>query len=121
MQGWGENTAGNQSLLLVGMACQMAGNNPRHGPVAVIHQHLFAITNQLNMGTELSFQIADIDASHAAIISDVTMLVISKSRTLLTVPWSDLAELSVEVWAVARSSASSPLDLRYSNIPYDRQ
>jgi hypothetical protein len=28
------------------------------------------------MGAELSFQIADIDSSHAAIIADVTMLVI---------------------------------------------
>lgn len=76
MQGWRENATGNQSLLLLGVAFQTAGNDPRHGLVALAHQHLFAISDELNMGAELRFQIADIDRSHVAIIADVTMLVI---------------------------------------------
>ena len=76
MHGWGENATGNQSLLLLGVAFQSAGNDPRHGLVALAHQHLFAISDELNMGAELRFQIADIDRSHVAIIADVTMLVI---------------------------------------------
>lgn len=76
MQGWGENATANQSLLLLGVAFHTAGNDPRHGLVAVAHKHLFAIPDELNMGAELRFQIADIDGSHAAIIADVTMLVI---------------------------------------------
>jgi hypothetical protein len=58
------------------MASQTAGNNSRHGLIAVAHKYLFAVKNELNMGAELRFQIADIDSSHAAIIADVTMLVI---------------------------------------------
>jgi hypothetical protein len=58
------------------MAFQTTGNDPRHGLIAVAHKYLFAVANELNMGAELSFQIADIDSSHAAIIADVTMLVI---------------------------------------------
>jgi glycerate kinase len=58
------------------MAFQTAGNDSRHGLIAVAHKYLFAVANELNMGAELSFQIADIDSSHAAIIADVTMLVI---------------------------------------------
>jgi hypothetical protein len=58
------------------MAFQTAGNDPRHGLIAIAHKYLFAVANELNMGAELSFQIADIDSSHAAIIADVTMLVI---------------------------------------------
>src|SRR6202521_2271165 len=58
------------------MAFQTAGYDPRHGLIAVAHKYLFAVANELNMGAELSFQIADIDSSHAAIIADVTMLVI---------------------------------------------
>ena len=76
MQGWGENATGNQSLLLLGAAFQTAGNDARHGLVAVAHQHLFAISDELNMGAELRFQIADIDGSHVAIIAEMTMLVI---------------------------------------------
>ena len=59
------------------MAFQTAGNDSRHGLVAVAHQYLFAVANELNMGTQLIFQIADIEGSNAAIIADVTMLVIS--------------------------------------------
>jgi hypothetical protein len=58
------------------VAFQPAGNDPRHGLFAVAHKHLFAVPDELNMGAELRFQIADIDGSHAAIIADVTMLVI---------------------------------------------
>jgi len=58
------------------VAFQTAGNDPRHGLIAVAHEHLFAVANQLNMGAELRFQIADIDGSRAAIIADMTMLVI---------------------------------------------
>jgi hypothetical protein len=58
------------------MAFQTAGNDPRHGLIAIAHKYLFAVANELNMGAELSFQIADIDSFHAAIIADVTMLVI---------------------------------------------
>jgi len=76
VQGWGENATGNQSLLLLGAAFQTAGNDARHGLVAVAYQYLFAISHELNMGAELCFQIADIDGSHVAIIADVTMLVI---------------------------------------------
>jgi hypothetical protein len=46
------------------MAFQTAGNDPRHGLIAVAHKYLFAVANELNMGAELSFQIADIDSSH---------------------------------------------------------
>ena len=41
---------GNQSLLLLRVAFQTAGNDARHGLVAVAHQHLFAISDELNMG-----------------------------------------------------------------------
>ena len=58
------------------MAFQTAGNDPRHGLIAVAHKYLFAVANELNMGAELSFQIADIDGSHASIMDDMTMLVI---------------------------------------------
>jgi len=58
------------------MAFETAGNDPRHGLIAVAHKYLFAVANELNMSAELSFQIADIDSSHARNYSDVTMLVI---------------------------------------------
>jgi hypothetical protein len=72
----GENVTGNQSLLLLGVAFRPAGNDRRAGLVAVAHKHLFAVPDELNMGAELRFQIADIDGSHVSIIADVTMLVI---------------------------------------------
>jgi hypothetical protein len=63
----GENATGNQPLLLLRATFQTAGNDPRHGLIAVADKHLFAVANQLNMGAELRFQIADIDSSHAPI------------------------------------------------------
>jgi hypothetical protein len=43
------------------------------------------------MGAELSFQIADIDSSHSAIIADVTMLVICYSSSgMRGLSWSHL-------------------------------
>ncbi len=68
------------------MVCQAAGNDPRHGLVAVAHQHLFAILDELNMGAELRFQIADINGSHVTIILNVTMLVICYSTVFPKVP-----------------------------------
>jgi hypothetical protein len=67
VQGWRENATGNQSLLVLRAAFQTAGNDPRHGLIAVADKHLFAVANQLNMGAELRSQIADIDSSHAPI------------------------------------------------------
>jgi hypothetical protein len=55
---------------------QTAGNDPGHGLISVAHEHLFAIANELNMGAELCFQIADIDGSHSEIVTNMTMLVI---------------------------------------------
>jgi len=52
VQGWRENATGNQSLLLLGVAFQTAGNDPRHGLVAGAHKHLFAVPDELNMGGE---------------------------------------------------------------------
>jgi hypothetical protein len=57
---------------------QTAWNDPRHGLVAVAHQHLFTVPDELNMGTKLRFQIADIDGSHVSILADVTKLVIGR-------------------------------------------
>jgi hypothetical protein len=74
VQGGRENAAGNQSLFLLGVTFQTAGNEPRHGPVAVAHKHLFAAPNDLDMGAEVRFQIADIDGPHIPIIANVTML-----------------------------------------------
>ena len=54
----------------------MARNDARHRLVAVAYQDLFAVLDELNMGAEPRFQVADIDGSHIAIIADVTMLVI---------------------------------------------
>jgi hypothetical protein len=36
------------------MAFQAAGNDPRHGLIAIAHKYLFAVANELNMGAELS-------------------------------------------------------------------
>jgi hypothetical protein len=66
------------------MAFQTTGNDPRHGLIAVAHKYLFAVPNELNMGAELRFQIADIDGSHAAIIADMTMLVICYLSSMRT-------------------------------------
>jgi len=34
------------------MAFQTAGNDPRHGLIAVAHKYLFAVANEPNMGAE---------------------------------------------------------------------
>jgi hypothetical protein len=69
-----ENAAGNQSLLLLELALQKAGNDPRHRLVAVAHQHLFAVPHELNMGAQLRLQIAYIHGSHNSILADMRML-----------------------------------------------
>jgi hypothetical protein len=58
-----ENATGDQSLLLLGVAFKTAGDDPRPRLVAVAHQHLFAIPDELNMGAELRLQIANIYSS----------------------------------------------------------
>jgi hypothetical protein len=55
----------------------MAGHDSRHGLVAITDNDLFAIPDELDMGAESRFQIADIYGSHAVIIANMTMLVIS--------------------------------------------
>jgi hypothetical protein len=74
-----QNATRDQSLLLLGVALQTAGNDPCHGFVAVTHQHLFAVPDELNMGPEPSLEIADIHCSHTSFIADMTMLVIFDS------------------------------------------
>jgi hypothetical protein len=54
----------------------MAGHDSCHRLVAIADQHLFAIPHELDMGAEPRFQIADIYGPHAAIIVNMTMLVI---------------------------------------------
>jgi hypothetical protein len=68
-----ENAAGNQSLLLLGLALQRAGNDPRHRLVAVAHQHLFAVPHEQNMGAQLRLQIAYIHGSHNSILADIEL------------------------------------------------
>ena len=89
-----ENAAGNQSLLLLGLALQRAGNDPRDRLVAVAHQYLFAVPHELNMGTQLRLQIAYIHGSHNSILADMTMLVIficlMRRRNLRPTGWAKL-------------------------------
>jgi len=59
------------------MAFQTAGDDPCYRLVAITHKHLFAVPDELNMGAELRFQIANINGSHGVIIADMTMLVTS--------------------------------------------
>ena len=63
IQGRRENATGNQSLLLARIALRPTGNNSRHRLVAVEHQHPFSVSDKLNMGIKLRFQIADINTS----------------------------------------------------------
>jgi len=37
------------------VAFQTAGNDPHHGVIAVAHEHLFAVANEVIMGGELRF------------------------------------------------------------------
>jgi len=63
-----ENAAGNQSLLLLGVVVQAAGNDPRDGLVAVANQHFFTVLYELDVSTELRFQVANIYGAHVQII-----------------------------------------------------
>ena len=76
MQGRREHATAQQSPFALRESFQTAGNDPCHGLVSIANKHLFAVPDELNMRAKLRFQIADIDGSHAASITDMTMLVI---------------------------------------------
>jgi hypothetical protein len=78
VQRGGENAPCHQPSLLFGVAFQMAGNDPCHRLVAVAHKNLFAVPDEPNMSAQPRLQIADIDCLHVSIVTDVTMLVISR-------------------------------------------
>jgi hypothetical protein len=56
----------------------MAGHDSRYRLVSITDQHFFPIPDELDMSAEAGFQIADVYGLHAAIILDMTMLVISR-------------------------------------------
>jgi hypothetical protein len=61
---------------LLGEILQGAGHDSCHWFVTITDQHLFATPHDPYVGAKPGFQIADVYGPHAAIIANMTMLVI---------------------------------------------
>jgi len=117
LQRWGKNATGDQTLLLPGIFLSRARYNPRHRSVSIAHHYLFALAHQLDVSTEVRFQIADLHSLHACHYTvDVTMLVIlswNPGTAKITSPSStDPPNRSPSGTTACCSAASAPSGLR---------